>query len=247
MMADAPADVTSRSGGARDDRRERAEAESPARRRRRRSAQTCEITDVSVVGGRGAANVPAVERRPSERPRPTRSVGWRWPPRSSRTMVACWRRPTIRGLDWSKAFCLLPRPTTGRSAPIVVPSCCSPERPETTHRAAKASRSSSTRPTTNKWCPAWAPSPTTPASAGRRVRRIALIHRTGVVPVGESAVIAVVSAPHRDEAFAAARFCIDALKATVPIWKREEWSGGASWGLEPQHITEVERLGGATA
>jgi molybdopterin synthase catalytic subunit len=78
------------------------------------------------------------------------------------------------------------------------------------------------------------------------VRRIALIHRTGTVPVGESAVIAVVSAPHRDEAFAAARFCIDALKATVPIWKREEWSGGSSWGLEPQHITEVERLGGAT-
>ena len=79
------------------------------------------------------------------------------------------------------------------------------------------------------------------------VRRIALIHRTGVVPVGESAVIVVVSAPHRDEAFAAARFCIDALKATVPIWKREEWAGGASWGLEPQHITEVERLGGTTA
>lgn len=77
------------------------------------------------------------------------------------------------------------------------------------------------------------------------VRRIALIHRTGTVPVGESAVIAVVSAPHRDEAFAAARFCIDALKATVPIWKREEWSGGASWGLEPQHITEVDHLGGA--
>ena len=79
------------------------------------------------------------------------------------------------------------------------------------------------------------------------VRRIALIHRTGVVPVGESAVIAVVSAPHRDEAFAAARFCIDALKATVPIWKREEWSGGASWGLEQQHITEVDHLGEATA
>src|SRR5439155_25523269 len=77
------------------------------------------------------------------------------------------------------------------------------------------------------------------------VRRIALIHRTGTVPVGESAVIEVVSAPHRDEAFAAARFCIDALKATVPIWKREEWSGGASWGLEPQHITEVDHLGGA--
>lgn len=71
------------------------------------------------------------------------------------------------------------------------------------------------------------------------IEAVALIHRIGVVPVGESAVIAVVSAPHRDEAFAAGRFCIDALKATVPIWKREEWAGGKSWGLEAQHIGDV--------
>ena len=79
------------------------------------------------------------------------------------------------------------------------------------------------------------------------IRRVAMIHRVGVVPVGESAVIAVVSAPHRASAFLAARFGIDALKATVPIWKREEWSGGKSWGLEAQHITEVESFGGSTA
>ena len=42
--------------------------------------------------------------------------------------------------------------------------------------------------------------------------------------------IVVVSSPHRAEAFHAARFCIDALKATVPIWKRETWSGGTDWG-----------------
>lgn len=71
------------------------------------------------------------------------------------------------------------------------------------------------------------------------VGRIAMIHRVGPVPVGESAVVIVVSAPHRDEAFAAARFCIDTLKATVPIWKRERWRDGESWGLEPQHITDV--------
>jgi molybdopterin synthase catalytic subunit len=79
------------------------------------------------------------------------------------------------------------------------------------------------------------------------IGRVALIHRTGEVPVGQSAVIAVVGAPHRGEAFAAARFCIDSLKATVPIWKREEWDGGQSWGLEAQHITEVEHLGGRTS
>lgn len=73
--------------------------------------------------------------------------------------------------------------------------------------------------------------------------RIALLHRTGVVEVGDAAVVVVVSAPHRAEAFAGARFCIDTLKQAVPIWKRETWSGGESWGLEAQHVTEPERAG----
>ncbi len=71
------------------------------------------------------------------------------------------------------------------------------------------------------------------------VGRVALLHRTGPVPVTESAVVVAVSAPHRDAAFAAARFGIDTLKATVPIWKSETWEGGRSWGLEAQHVTEV--------
>ena len=69
--------------------------------------------------------------------------------------------------------------------------------------------------------------------------RIVMLHRTGEVPVGESAVVVVASSPHRPEAFEAARFGIDSLKATVPIWKRETWADGASWGLEAQHINEV--------
>jgi molybdopterin synthase catalytic subunit len=69
--------------------------------------------------------------------------------------------------------------------------------------------------------------------------RMALLHRVGPVPVGESAVVVVASAPHRDAAFDAARFGIDTLKATVPIWKREHWAGGQSWGLEAQHLVEV--------
>lgn len=72
------------------------------------------------------------------------------------------------------------------------------------------------------------------------VGRIVLLHRVGIVPVGESSVVVVASAPHREEAFAAARFGIDTLKATVPIWKRERWKDGESWGLEAQHITEIE-------
>ena len=79
------------------------------------------------------------------------------------------------------------------------------------------------------------------------VGRLALLHRTGVVPVGESAVVVVASAPHRGEAFEAARFAIDALKATVPIWKRETWDGGESWGLEAQHLVGLDELSERTS
>ena len=71
------------------------------------------------------------------------------------------------------------------------------------------------------------------------VERIALVHRSGVVPLGEAAVFVGVSAPHRDEAFDAARFGIDALKATVPIWKRETWDGGESSGTDAQHLVSA--------
>jgi len=68
------------------------------------------------------------------------------------------------------------------------------------------------------------------------VGRVALLHRTGPVELGEAAVVVAVAAPHRDAAFDAARFAIDELKRTVPIWKREAWTGGESWGLEAQHL-----------
>ena len=64
--------------------------------------------------------------------------------------------------------------------------------------------------------------------------RIAIAHRTGRLKVGEASVAISVSAPHRAEAFEAARFAIDALKQTVPIWKKEIWEGGEAWvGAEP--------------
>lgn len=72
--------------------------------------------------------------------------------------------------------------------------------------------------------------------------RIAMIHRMGPVDISDSAVVVAVSSPHREHAFLAAKFCIDTLKATVPIWKREAWDGGESWGLEPQHVLEVDEL-----
>ena len=69
-----------------------------------------------------------------------------------------------------------------------------------------------------------------------------LLHRVGEVPLTEAAVVVAASSPHRAEAFEAARFGIDTLKSTVPIWKREDWSEGTSWGREAQHIVSVDAV-----
>jgi molybdopterin synthase catalytic subunit len=63
------------------------------------------------------------------------------------------------------------------------------------------------------------------------IGRLALLHRVGRLLVGEISVVVVASTPHRTEAFDAARFCIDTLKHTVPIWKKENWAGGSDWTI----------------
>ena len=59
--------------------------------------------------------------------------------------------------------------------------------------------------------------------------RVAAVHRTGTLGIGESAVMVAVSSGHRTDAFPAARYVIDELKSRVPIWKKEHWPGGAEW------------------
>lgn len=71
------------------------------------------------------------------------------------------------------------------------------------------------------------------------VDRVAMLHRVGDLALSDAAVVVVVSSPHRPEAFEAARFCIDTLKETVPIWKREHWSGGSDWGQCAHDIRPV--------
>lgn len=57
-----------------------------------------------------------------------------------------------------------------------------------------------------------------------------LEHRVGTLAVGEVSVVVAVSSGHRPQAFEAARWAIDELKATVAIWKQEQWAdGGAHW------------------
>ena len=64
------------------------------------------------------------------------------------------------------------------------------------------------------------------------VRRVAAVHRTGALGVGEISVAVAASAPHRADAFSAGRYLIDELKGRAPIWKKEHWPGGAEWVRE---------------
>jgi len=61
------------------------------------------------------------------------------------------------------------------------------------------------------------------------VIKIAVLHRVGEVPLGETSVAIAVSAVHRSEALHACRFMIDELKHVAPIWKKEYFEGGEVW------------------
>jgi molybdopterin synthase catalytic subunit len=57
----------------------------------------------------------------------------------------------------------------------------------------------------------------------------AVVHRYGVVPIGEAAIAIVTAAMHRAEAYDANRFIIEATKERLPIWKRERFADGSEW------------------
>jgi MoaE-MoaD fusion protein len=61
------------------------------------------------------------------------------------------------------------------------------------------------------------------------IRDVAVVHRLGRLEIGEASVLIVVVAAHRAAAFDACRWVIDALKRTVPIWKKEYFEDGAVW------------------
>ena len=78
----------------------------------------------------------------------------------------------------------------------------------------------------------------------------AIVHRLGLVALGETSVAIAVSSPHRRDAFEAGQWLIDTLKAEVPIWKEEhwadgtrEWMGAAGGGRERGTGEQVTELG----
>lgn len=72
--------------------------------------------------------------------------------------------------------------------------------------------------------------------------RIALLHRVGPLALGEASVLVAVSTPHRAAAFAAAEWCIDTIKATLPVWKREHHDAGTDWGTCATEVAEVAEV-----
>ncbi|KAF6173428.1 hypothetical protein GIB67_027123 [Kingdonia uniflora] len=59
--------------------------------------------------------------------------------------------------------------------------------------------------------------------------KIAVAHRLGRVPVGETSVFIAISSVHRDDALDACKYVIDEIKALVPIWKKEVYGNGEVW------------------
>jgi molybdopterin synthase catalytic subunit len=64
------------------------------------------------------------------------------------------------------------------------------------------------------------------------VRQVSIVHRTGHLEVGETAVVIALSAAHRRQVFDALHYAIDRIKEIVPIWKKEVWADGAEWKSE---------------
>jgi len=70
---------------------------------------------------------------------------------------------------------------------------------------------------------------------------IGVHHRIGRVELGEPAVVVAVSSAHRGDAFAGAQYCIDQLKSSVPMWKRDVWAGGSAWSRDVHPLRDVAK------
>lgn len=76
------------------------------------------------------------------------------------------------------------------------------------------------------------------------VHRLAIVHRTGDVAVGQTSVLIAVAAPHRGAAFDACRYAIEELKARAPIWKAEHFTDGSVWLGAPARHGPADEPGG---
>jgi MoaE-MoaD fusion protein len=75
------------------------------------------------------------------------------------------------------------------------------------------------------------------------VTRLAIVHRTGAVGLGEASVVIAAAAAHRSSAFDACRYAIEELKARAPIWKREQFADGSVWIGAPARVSAAPASG----
>ena len=61
------------------------------------------------------------------------------------------------------------------------------------------------------------------------ILKVSIIHRIGKMEIGEISISIGVSSPHREDSYLASKFLIDAIKETVPIWKKEIFEEGGKW------------------
>lgn len=73
------------------------------------------------------------------------------------------------------------------------------------------------------------------------LKKIYIVHRTGLVPIGEISIILAVSGAHRKEVFAATAEAMNLIKADVPIWKKETFEDETAWKEERLVQTEIKR------
>lgn len=83
-----------------------------------------------------------------------------------------------------------------------------------------------------------ASSPSSPP-ATNSVRSISIIHRLGIVPVGQTSILIAVSAPHRREAFEVCEWILEAVKKDVQVWKRE-WYAPSNMRTSSEQRAEEE-------
>ncbi|KAL2269645.1 hypothetical protein VTJ83DRAFT_1829 [Remersonia thermophila] len=75
------------------------------------------------------------------------------------------------------------------------------------------------------------------------LKGVAMVHRLGVVPVGEESILIAVSSPHRQAAWRAGEEALEECKARVEVWKREEFADGEGVWRANRDGQAGERIG----
>lgn len=66
--------------------------------------------------------------------------------------------------------------------------------------------------------------------------KVAILHRTGALTIGETSLVVAISCAHRAESFAGGKWLVDEIKKRVPVWKKEVWTDGEEWIEGPESL-----------